>query len=281
MLILIRYGEIALKSKPVRKRFESQLARNIRAMLHSDKVEAAISADYGRFFLETQDKKALDSLKRVFGIVSFSICTKTRPEMASIEKEAVGIASAWKKGIKFRIKATRVGSHAFSSQDIGNQIGEAVRLLGFKVDLSNPDKTIYIEVRDKSAYVYSEKIPGPGGIPIGTEGSVASVITSRKGLLSTWMAMKRGCFVTPVFSKTSARLLPLLKKWDPQISEDFVSAKPMEKALEIAKAEGIGSIVTEETLSGIGKFQKPGVLVLRPLEGFNGKEILAALKKIS
>jgi len=65
MLILIRYGELALKSKPVRKRFEDQLAKNIKLILKTRKIKFSLRKDYGRFFLETENRKG--------AIITFSV----------------------------------------------------------------------------------------------------------------------------------------------------------------------------------------------------------------
>jgi thiamine biosynthesis protein ThiI len=81
------------------------------------------------------------------------------------------------------IRARRTGNHDFSSQDVGLKCGDAVweRLLSAGktpvVDLTTPDKEIFVEVRQKEAYVFTENSRGVGGLPLGTQGKMVALVS--------------------------------------------------------------------------------------------------------
>ena len=98
---------------------------------------------------------------------------------------------------KFAIKCRRVGTHDVSSQEIAAYCGSVVKnVVDAPVDLSNPDLTIFVEVRDDDAYIFHEKIKGPGGLPLGTQGKVVCLISSGiDSPVAAYLMMKRGCEV--------------------------------------------------------------------------------------
>jgi adenylyl- and sulfurtransferase ThiI len=97
------------------------------------------------------------------------------------------------------------------SQEIKEKIGQQIREMGFTVDLTNPENVLSIEIRDK-CYVYEKTIQGPGGMPLGTAGFVASQLRSREDLIAAWLFMKRGAEII-VIGKPDKKLLATLKKW--------------------------------------------------------------------
>ena len=108
MLYLVRYGELALKSPPVRARFERQLARNLRRSLRAAGTEARVQRSYGRF-LVVGPKATERILSRTFGIVSFSPCERLPAELPAITKAALALAKKQlKPGRSFKVDARRV-----------------------------------------------------------------------------------------------------------------------------------------------------------------------------
>jgi adenylyl- and sulfurtransferase ThiI len=81
--------------------------------------------------------------------------------------------------------------------DVNREVGSAVFLAnedkGVKVDLTNPDVTIGVEVRGRSAFVFTDRIPGPGGLPYGSGGRLLCYLGSGRDALAAWMLMRRGC----------------------------------------------------------------------------------------
>ena len=198
-LLLVRYCEIGLKSTPVRRRFENILKDNMLTMLAADGVEAIITYADARYFIETDDiQRCVDSVKKVFGIASLSVAEECSSDMddicASAADYSVGRISG---GQSFAVKARREGSHPYTSMDVGREAGSAIFLrnehLGVKVDLTDPEKVFYIEVRNNKAYIFDSYITCPGGLPLGSQGRVFADISDERGMVSAWMMMKRGC----------------------------------------------------------------------------------------
>ena len=107
---------------------------------------------------------------------------------------------------------TRTGAHEFSSQDAAIELGNAVvHATGAPVDLTNPAVEIHIDIRDEKAFVFTEIFKGVGGLPLGTQGTVLSLIDSKFSLLAAWYLMKRGCEV--VFVVTDDREFSAVQKF--------------------------------------------------------------------
>ena len=199
--LLIRYCEIGLKSTPVRRRFENILKDNMLTMLAADGIEAIVTFADARFFVETDDiRGCVDSVKKVFGIASLSVVEECTSDLEDICRKAaeysVGRIS---EGQSFAVKARREGTHPYTSMDVGREAGSAIfernEDLGVKVDLTDPEKVFYIEVRNNKAYIFDSYITCPGGLPLGSQGRVFAEIDDRRGMVSAWMMMKRGCRV--------------------------------------------------------------------------------------
>ena len=218
-ILLVRYCEIGLKSTPVRRRFENILKDNMLTMLAADGVEAIITYSDARYFIETDDvQRCVDSVKKVFGIASLSVAEECSAEMEDICRTAADYSvGRIFKGQSFAVKARREGTHPYTSMDVGREAGSAIFIrnedLGVKVDLTDPDKIFYIEVRNNKAYVFDSYIECPGGLPLGSQGRVFADIRDRRGMVSAWMMMKRGCRVMV----NGDYSLDLLKRYDPML----------------------------------------------------------------
>lgn len=198
-LLLVRYCEIGLKSTPVRRRFEGILKENMLTMLAADGVEAIITYADARYFIETDDiDRCVDSVKKVFGIASLSIAEECSSDLDDICRTAADYSvGRISKGQSFAVKARREGTHPYTSMDLGREAGSAIFIrnedLGVRVDLTTPEKVFYIEVRNNKAYIFDSYVACPGGLPLGSQGRVFAEIGDRRGMVSAWMMMKRGC----------------------------------------------------------------------------------------
>jgi thiamine biosynthesis protein ThiI len=194
---LVRYGEIALKGRPVRRRFEDRLARNIADCLRRNGTEGTVRRIRGRIVVETPAaREACLHLRRVFGVVSCSPCRTTDSRMESIRGTALGLASSLlKPGATFAVDTNRgLKSFALTSPQVNREVGEEIRqATDAKVDLGNPSLRIGIDIRE-STYVFHETVPGPGGLPLGTAGRVLSLFSGGiDSPVATYLMMKRGC----------------------------------------------------------------------------------------
>ena len=198
-LIIARYGEIGLKSPKIRSRFERKLVKNIKATFECD-----VNRNQGRIYIFPRDfDEGIEKLNRVFGVVSYSPATSTNTDYADIDETLTRYASdlvdegILDENTKFAIKCRRVGTHDFTSQEMAAHCGGVVRnVVMAPVDLTNPDLTIFVEIRENDTYIYHEKIRGPGGLPLGTQGKVIVLLSSGiDSPVAAYMMMKRGCEV--------------------------------------------------------------------------------------
>jgi len=196
--IIIKYGELWLKSEPVRRRFARTLADNVRSSLRSNGVtDFRLERTRDMLILESKNRKSLEVLKRVFGISWFAEAIETKPEMRSMEKAVLQLAKRIGREQTFAIRASRQDkSLPFTSKDIENEMGKNIDR---KVDLSKPDVTIFLEAKRDRVYVYSEKIRGAGGLPYGVSGRVLSLVSGGiDSPVASWFMMRRGCEVDSV-----------------------------------------------------------------------------------
>ena len=219
-MLLVRYSEIGLKSAPVRRRFENQLKDNILTMLMEDGVEALVSKNGARFYIEASDEeRVVSSVRRVFGIASVSVaeeCASSRMEDICAKAAEYSLPRLT-DGQSFAVKARREGSHGYTSMDVGREVGSAIFLAnehkGVRVDLTDPDVVFYVEVRENRAFVFGDYVRCHAGLPVGSQGKVIARVDDDRGLVSAWLMMKRGCRLTVCGSGD----LDLLRRYDPLI----------------------------------------------------------------
>ncbi|MFH1237675.1 MAG: tRNA uracil 4-sulfurtransferase ThiI, partial [Candidatus Aenigmatarchaeota archaeon] len=192
---ILKYGELWLKSEFVRNRFIKTLAENVSRQLRMAGIkDFRLERTRDMLILDCANPKAPHVLSKIFGITWFALAFETKPEMKAMEKAVLTLAKKIGKEQTFAIRASRSDkSLAFTSKDVENEMGKNVDR---KVDLSNPDVTIFVELRKGMAYVYSEKVKGAGGLPYGVTGRVLSLVSGGiDSPVASWLMMKRGCSV--------------------------------------------------------------------------------------
>jgi thiamine biosynthesis protein ThiI len=195
-LLIIRYGEIALKAKETRKRFENTLVINIKNALEFEQIQNKVTKDRGRIYVYSNqiDKCAL-TLQKIFGITSISPALQTNCDINSISDLSKSFSKEFiTKQKSFALRVTRTGEHDYSSQEVAVKIGnDIVKMTGAKVNLNEPDFELFIEIRNKYAYIFTQKKRGTGGLPMDSQGKVLTLITNPKSILAAWYIMHRGC----------------------------------------------------------------------------------------
>lgn len=268
-LILVRYGEIGLKSQKVKRLFENALASNIRSMLARDNITAGVWPEFGRIYVraEGDEKNALSALRRVFGITSMSPVVETTSKPEDIMKIAVERSKHLTKDKSFAVRCKRTGNHEYSSQELAAQVGDAVNnATGASVNLDNPDFEISLDVRDKKSYVFTERIRCAGGMPLGTQGMVVARVCSEIDMLAAWLLMKRGA---EAIVAGNPKYFEILEKWGLKnsIKIEMHSYAELEK---LALENGGDAIVIGEKFNGLKFKEKETALpILRPLVGMS------------
>jgi thiamine biosynthesis protein ThiI len=200
-LTLVRLSaELSTKGRATRKRFTKKLVENIRAALRDTSTRAHVDDQWNRLFVHTAAAPALDALARIPGISSFSVVEAQCPaELDEIVRVGKEIFAEWVKGRTFAVRARRTGRHAFSSQDVQVALGAALNA-GAKVDLTNPDVEVEVEVREQVAYLFGGRTPGLGGLPLGVEGRAVCLLSGGfDSAIAAWLMLKRGVALDYVF----------------------------------------------------------------------------------
>lgn len=247
MVIIIRYGEIALKGLN-RHEFEKKLIKNIKDCLKKNNKEYNdIKRIRGRIIINTDEK--CDELKKVFGITSFSYAQTSEIDLEKIKEISL---KHYTSGT-FRISVKRLRKELFESPKIEKEIGSyVVKHTNAKVNLTKPDINIGIEIADK-AYIFNKKIKARGGLPIGIEGKVAVLMEDEKSSEAAKRMMKRGCEVVLINPNN--------------LNYDLIKDYAYGFKLEIKKniPEYIKVIVVSETLNNLKKRTFKDKVILRPL----------------
>ena len=211
--VIIRFsGELWLKKVWTRKYYQKRLARNLKQTLkHYNVPYDELVRRHGRFYLKTSFAvEASSKLARVFGITSVSPAIETTSKLEDIiEKSMILARVTLKKGKSFAVRCKRVGNHDYSSTDIRNLLGQYIlddfsEKLNVKVDLSNPDVVLGVEVRDKQSFVYSKMVDAVGGMPLGVQPRLVGLFSGGiDSAVGWWLVMKRGSPVIPVYFDNS------------------------------------------------------------------------------
>lgn len=191
---LVRFtGELATKSRRTRARFQRRLASNLEAAFRSHGLDVRVERDWSRIYLSSSDRAFLDPLGRVFGVSSFSVLeAECAADLGEIVEVGRRVFAGRVKGRRYAVRARRTGSHAFGSADVMRELGAALNP-GATVDLDDPEVVVQVEVRGGRASLFSDRIPGAGGLPLGVQGRAVALISGGfDSAVAAWMALRRG-----------------------------------------------------------------------------------------
>ncbi len=205
---LIKYGEIGIKGKN-RYLFEDALVRQVRFALKDVDGRFEVHKSQARIYVDCEGdydyEDTVEHLKRVFGIVG--ICPVVRMEDRGFEQLKKDVVSYMDeaypdKNLTFKVEARRARkSYPLTSMEINCDLGEAIlnAFPGTKVDVHHPDVLLNVEVRNE-IYVYSQIIPGAGGMPVGTNGKAMLLLSGGiDSPVAGYMISKRGVGIEAVY----------------------------------------------------------------------------------
>jgi thiamine biosynthesis protein ThiI len=216
--VVIHYKELALKGKN-RPWFIQLLVRNLKVALAGLHV-AAVRSIMGRIELELGDDtpwdEVRDRLRRVFGIANFSRASRGPhdfDQLAAAILRDLAARAADRDPASFRVSATRADKRLpFTSPQVEREVGGLIKeAKGWHVDLDHPAFTIHIEMLPEYAFYFFGKEPGAGGMPTGTGGRVACLLSGGiDSPVAAYRMMRRGCSVLlihfhsyPILSRAS------------------------------------------------------------------------------
>jgi tRNA uracil 4-sulfurtransferase len=201
-LILLRLGgEVTIKSRRTRTAFLRQLGRNIGDALATAGIEHRLEPEWGRMFVRTDSAMAVQVLARVFGISSLSLVEReTTADLDAIVETGTSYFRDIVAGRRFAVRARRTGTHEFRSKDVEIRLGSALQPVSAGVDLTRPDVTVHVEVRQDAAYLFSERVAGAGGLPLAVQGRAVALLSGGyDSAVSSWLLLKRGVPLDYVF----------------------------------------------------------------------------------
>lgn len=206
MRILVRFsGDISTKARGTRKRFVKRLGENLADALRAAGHEARVERTWSRLVVETEDAAAVDVCTRVFGVQSASpVERRSWSDLDSVLSQAHAVFADRVEGKSFAVRAKRSGrdidSIPFRSGEIERDLGSLLLAHAREVDLSNPEVTAALEVHRDHIDLFTERIPGPGGLPLGVGGRALSLVSGGfDSAVASWQMLKRGLALDYLF----------------------------------------------------------------------------------
>jgi thiamine biosynthesis protein ThiI len=233
--VLVRYGELALKSRRVRAKFTAQLREFILETFQVADMDCVVEHDGGHLYVYSSDlEAAADRLRRAFGVVSVSPSVRVEAtDVGGLVEHVVAYSrNVLEPSASFAIRARRAGTHPFTSMDVAKAAGAAVLDAfdkGVTVDLTGPDVELEVEVRGPVAYLYHRRMAAVGGLPPGSQGKVLCPVRTTDDVLAAWLLMRRGCaavVTVPEGDGEARALAQRLVGWDPRTE---IRALPMDE----------------------------------------------------
>ncbi len=303
-VFIVHYGEVGLKGKN-RSFFENRLVRNIRLALEGTGYED-VRRIHGRILVTVGATSDIPEIQRrlgnVMGIAHFELCRVTEQNMEAIKDGAL----EWIRGREFqtlKVETRRANKHfPLTSPEISAEVGaHLLKHTGAVADMHHPDLVCWIEIVEKSAYIYTEKIRGIGGLPVGVSGKVLVMLSGGiDSPVAAWRMMKRGAKAVfihfhsyPYTDKASlekaAELVEILAKSNhrtqvyyvpfAEIQREIVTKTPapfrvilyrrmmVRIAARLAEREGALALVTGESLGQVASQTLANLKVIEDVAG--------------
>ena len=195
---IVRYGEIGTKSNTVQKQMIQTLRQRIEERIEHEGLEYdKVSTRQGRIVTHTEDaEKTAQILRKVPGVKTVSPARKTEPEIEYIKKASENFEYGETFGVN-----PNTGKTELSTPEIAKEIGAYVQgFTGAEVDLDDPDTWLGVDVREDEAYIFTEKLEGPGGFPTATQGTYAALVSGGiDSPVAAYQIMTRGADILPIY----------------------------------------------------------------------------------
>ena len=244
-VIVLRVAEIFLKGKN-RNMFFRAFVRNARRLL-ADLDGVRVVPMYLRVAVEhppALTEACIDRLGRLFGLASMSPAVSVPSDLDAIADAAITAARALPAGT-FKIETKRRDKRfGLNSQQVSQQVGgRVVQATGRPVDVHNPEHSVRVEINEKHSFVFARIVRGPGGLPVGTGGTVSLLLSGGiDSPVAGWSMMRRGCTVNAIYfhsfpytgDKTKEKVLDLarlLAAWQGRLAVSVVHFTEVQKTL--------------------------------------------------
>ena len=292
-IILIKNGELALKGLN-RSTFEDMLVKNIKRRLLASVGKFQFTKSQSTIIAEPVDEdidfeEAVETLKKVFGIAAFSRAAIAEKDFDSIKDVALEYLGDELRGVKtFKVNAKRSDKKfPMTSPELCREVGAHLlrNISTLSVDVHNPDIIVTVEVRDKNVFIHGNQIKGAGGMPVGSAGRVALLVSGGiDSPVAGWMMAKRGLqlnaihFAAPPYTSKRAEmkvhdLVSIVAKYSGRVNFAVVNFTEIQETIKekcpeelftiimrrlmmkiavlIAQRDGCGALVTGESLGQV------------------------------
>lgn len=273
-IAIVKYGEIGVKGKN-RYIFENKLIKNVKNMLaHIGKFN--VYKEYGRIYVDLGEyaedyEEVLEEIKKVFGVVG--VCPGIRAEkdydklkelaLQLLEEKIEEGSGSFKVTSRRGDKSLELTSQEMSKDIAGFLVYNVKDRI--KVDVRNPETTIHCEYRQNHVMVYSDTVPGYGGLPVGTNGRAISLLSGGiDSPVASWMVAKRGVEIEaihfhsyPFTSEKSQEkvrdLAQILAKYCGKVRLHKVNILEIQKAIGVSCKEEEMTIISRRFMMKIAQ----------------------------
>ena len=262
-VLLIKNGELALKGLN-RSTFEDMLVKNIRRRLKARVGKFNFTKSQSTIVAEPLDEDidfdaAVDTVKNIFGIAAFSKAAVAEKDFENIKAVALEyLGDELRQAKTFKVNAKR-SDKAFpmKSPEICREVGAHLlrNIKTLKVDVHNPDVVVTVEVRDTNVFIHGNQIKGAGGMPVGSAGRVALLVSGGiDSPVAGWMMAKRGLqldaihFAAPPYTSKRAEmkvrdLVSIVAKYSGRVNFAVVNFTEIQEAIKEHCPEELFTII--------------------------------------
>ncbi len=270
-VLLIKNGELALKGLN-RSTFEDVLVKNMKRRLLKSSGKFTFTKSQSTIVAEPAQEDvdfdaAVETIKKVFGIVAFSKAAVTEKDLQCMKDTALSYLGDELRSVKtFKVTAKRSDKRfPLTSPEICREVGAHLlrNIPSLKVDVHNPDVTVTVEVRDKNVFIHGNQIKGAGGMPVGTAGRVALLVSGGiDSPVAGWMMAKRGLqldaihFAAPPYTSKRAEmkvrdLVSIVAKYSGRVNFAVVNFTEIQEAIKEHCPEELFTIIMRRMMMKI------------------------------
>ena len=306
----VHYAEVGLKGRN-RIYFEKKLARNIRLSLRGTGYEEVkpLHDRIAIYLNPDTDIPAIEKrLKKVMGVAHYEIVVRTSKDIDAIKETAFQLTNG-KEFETLKVETKRTDkSFPLTSPEISREVGGyVIQKTGTSADMHNPDLRFWINLTHNETYIYTDKLRGVGGLPVGVSGKVLVMLSGGiDSPVAAWQMIKRGTkavfihFYSYPYTESNYRselyLVPFAELQQTIVTETpapyrvLLYRRMMTRiAQRVASLADAEALVTGESLAQVASQTLPNlrsievvaeIPILRPLIGFDKVEIIAKAEEI-
>lgn len=300
-VLLIKNGELVLKGLN-RNTFEDILVKNMKRRLMNSVGKFTFTKSQSTVIAEPKDEdidfdEAVKTVEKIFGIAAFSRAAVAQKDFEDIKRVALEyLGDELRQAKTFKVNAKRSDKHfPMTSPEICKELGAHLlrNIKSLSVDVHNPDVTVTVEVRDNNVFIHGNQIKGAGGMPVGSAGRVALLISGGiDSPVAGYMMSKRGLqltaihFAAPPYTSQRAEmkvreLASIVAKYSGRINFAIVNFTKIQEAIKENCPEELFTIIMRRLMMKISlilaKRDECGALVTGESLGQVASQTLGAL----